>query len=110
MFKQLLAKLWFGRLASVPARYVVSLLLVGLAFGTRYWLHAMLGERLVFTLFLLATFLAAWFGGLGPGLLALVAGYLLGDYFFLPPLYSLLPGGPEEFLSLMLYLFTGFLG
>jgi PAS domain-containing protein len=28
---------------------------------------------------------AAWFGGLGPGLLATALGVLAGDYFFLPP-------------------------
>lgn len=91
-------------------RYAISLVLVAVAFGLRYLLNPMLGEDLPFGLFVLATLLAAWLGGLGPGVLALVLGYLLGDYFFLPPIYSLLPGGPDEFLTLMVYLFTGFFG
>jgi K+-sensing histidine kinase KdpD len=59
--------------------------LVGAAFALRYSLHGELDSRLAFAFFIPATLIAAWFGGLGPGLLAAVSGLLLGDYFFLPP-------------------------
>jgi K+-sensing histidine kinase KdpD len=66
-------------------RYAVAIGAVAIAFTLRYWLYGTLDHRLPFTFFLPATIIAAWFGGLGPGLLAAAAGLLLGDYFFLPP-------------------------
>jgi len=44
-----------------------------------------LANRIPFAFFTLATLIAAWYGGLGPGLLAAVGGLTLTDYFFLPP-------------------------
>jgi len=41
------------------------------------------------SLFLLAIAVTVWFGGLGPGLLAIVLSDLSLDYFFLPPIYSI---------------------
>lgn len=66
-------------------RYTVAVGAVTLAFFVRYWLYGTLDHRLPFSFFIPATIIAAWFGGLGPGLLAAVSGLLLGDYFFLPP-------------------------
>lgn len=66
-------------------RYAVAIGAVALAFVLRYGLYGTLDHRLPFSFFIPATIIAAWFGGLGPGLLAAVAGLLLGDYFFLPP-------------------------
>ena len=64
--------------------YSVAIGAVLLAFGLRYWLYGTLDHRIPFGFFLSATIVAAWYGGLGPGLFAAVAGLLLGDYFFLP--------------------------
>lgn len=66
-------------------RYAVAIGVVALAFVLRYTLYGTLDHRLPFSFFIPATIIAAWFGGLGPGMLAAVAGLLLGDYFFLPP-------------------------
>jgi len=38
-----------------------------------------------FTLFYLAAALAAWYGGLGAGLVSVFAGAIAADYFFVPP-------------------------
>src|SRR5882724_8590831 len=43
------------------------------------------------SLFLCAIMFSAWFGGLKPGLLAIVLSVLAFDYYFLPPIHSLLP-------------------
>jgi len=43
----------------------------------------------VVSLLLCGALFAAWFGGLGPGLLAIALSVLAFNYFFLPPLYSL---------------------
>jgi C4-dicarboxylate-specific signal transduction histidine kinase len=40
-------------------------------------------------LFYAAIVLSAWFGGMGPGLLAVVLSELAIDYYFVPPVYSL---------------------
>jgi K+-sensing histidine kinase KdpD len=66
-------------------RYAVAIGVVVIAFTLRYKLYGTLDSRLPFSFFIPATIIAAWFGGLGPGLLAAIAGLLLGDYFFLPP-------------------------
>jgi K+-sensing histidine kinase KdpD len=65
-------------------RYGIAIVLVLLAFALRWAIFGYLDQRLPFTFFLFAVMVAAWYGGLGPGLLAAVAGLLLGDYFFLP--------------------------
>ena len=46
-------------------------------------------NELVTPVFFLAVMLSAWFGGLGPGLLAALLATLAIAYGFLPPLYSL---------------------
>jgi C4-dicarboxylate-specific signal transduction histidine kinase len=42
-------------------------------------------------LFYAAIVVSAWFGGMGPGLLAVVLATVALDYFFIPPLYTLRP-------------------
>src|SRR5207302_2927664 len=41
------------------------------------------------SLFLCAVILTAWFGGIGPGLLATALSVLAFNYYFLPPIHSL---------------------
>lgn len=65
-------------------KYAVAVILVAVAFGLRYGLYGTLDNRLAFAFFTPATIIAAWYGGLGPGMLTALAGLLLGDYFFLP--------------------------
>jgi K+-sensing histidine kinase KdpD len=66
-------------------RYAVAVAAVGVAFALRWGIYGTLDNRLPFAFFTTATLIAAWYGGLGPGFLAAVAGLLIGDYFFLPP-------------------------
>jgi len=42
-------------------------------------------------LFYAAIVISAWFGGMGPGLLAVVLATVALDYYFIPPLYTLRP-------------------
>jgi K+-sensing histidine kinase KdpD len=65
-------------------RYAVAVGAVMLAFALRYGIYGTLDHRLPFSFFTTATLVAAWYGGLGPGMLAAICGLLLGDYFFLP--------------------------
>ena len=74
-----------SRYPSHLKRYTVAVAAVAVAFAIRYGIYGTLDNRLPFSFFTSATLVAAWYGGLGPGLLAAVAGLLLGDLFFLPP-------------------------
>jgi signal transduction histidine kinase len=57
------------------------------AFGIRYVFSPILGETAVYPLFVLAVMAGTYGGGVGPGALAAVSGYLLADYFFVPPIH-----------------------
>ncbi|MEN3352605.1 MAG: hypothetical protein V7640_763, partial [Betaproteobacteria bacterium] len=57
----------------------------------------------VVSLLLCGVLFAAWFGGLGPGLLAITLGLLAFDYFFLPPLYSLAVQSHDDLLRLIAF-------
>jgi K+-sensing histidine kinase KdpD len=76
---------------SALRRYGVAVLAVAVAFIIRYFIYSDLENRLVFTFFVPAAMVAAWYGGLGPGLLAVALGALIGDFFFIPPRFALWP-------------------
>jgi PAS domain S-box-containing protein len=56
-----------------------------------------------FFFFQAAVFLAAWFGGIGPGLFTILASTLLINYFFLQP-YGSWPPQPSDILEGVLFL------
>jgi signal transduction histidine kinase len=98
------------KVPSEMGRYGIAIAFVAGAFVIHYTFRRLLGDHLVFLAFLPASLLAALFGGLAPGLLALALGFVLGDFFFLPPHFDFVPRGPTEFASLMVYFFSGLLG
>lgn len=55
----------------------------------RYSLEPVLEGRAPFSFFMLSAMAAAWYGGLWPGVTALVLGLLAGDYFFVPPIHAI---------------------
>jgi len=69
-------------------RYGLALGSVLAAFAARYILEPTLGVVAPLVLFSLAITVSAWYGGLGPGLVATLASGLLGDYFFIEPLHT----------------------
>lgn len=60
-----------------------------------------------FMLAFLAVFVSGWFGGAGPSLLAVIAGALGTDYFFLEPLHLLRVADPQDIARLVLFLLVG---
>lgn len=93
----------------VPSRamgYGAAIVAVGLAFVLRWAIYGSLDTRLPFAFFLPAAMAAAWYGGLGPGLLAAGLGLLLGDYFFLPPHVAWGPLGEAERTAITIYALT----
>src|SRR5258705_5312588 len=73
------------RKPTITQRYAVAVVAVAMAFGLRYGIYGTFDHRIPFGFFTTSTLIAAWYGGLGPGMLAALSGLLLGDYFFLPP-------------------------
>ncbi len=68
---------------STPLRYGGAALAVLLGTSAGLALHPALGQRDTWVTLLLAVIFAAWYGGLGPSLLALGLGAISGAYFFL---------------------------
>jgi PAS domain S-box-containing protein len=73
------------RHTSPHLRYGVAVLAVGVAFGLKLLLDPLIVQDVPFLLVFGAIMVSAWYGGLGPGLLATVAAGLTTDYFFLDP-------------------------
>jgi PAS domain S-box-containing protein len=83
-------------------RYGIATLAVALVLLLRLLLAPLITPESPFLLLAGAVVVAAWFGGLGPGLLATVLGTLVADYFFLPPQGSF-TGLGVDFLPLVLF-------
>ena len=66
-------------------RYGVAVFALGLVLLLRLLLAPLITAQSPFLLLAGAVMVAAWFGGLGPGLLTTALGMLAADYFFLPP-------------------------
>ncbi len=76
--------------------------------GLLRWLLApLLGAQLPFTTLVVGVLIAAWYGGLGPALLATGLSALLGFFLFIPPTYTLQFAGRMEILRVLFFCLTG---
>lgn len=93
-------------------RYGLAVLSVGAALMFSRWPGFHLGSAPA-SLFLCAVMFSAWFGGVGPGVLATVLSVLAFNYYFLDPLYSFAVK-PDEIPRFVIFfassLFAGSLG
>jgi PAS domain S-box-containing protein len=96
------------RSLDIALRYGVAALAVGAALGLKLLFDPLITEQSPFLLLAGAVVVGAWFGGLGPGLLATVLGGLGADYFFLPPEGSF-TGPAVAFWPLLLFTLQGLL-
>ncbi len=92
-------------------RYAAAALFVALAALARQLLAPTLRDWHPFATFYISVTAAAWWGGLGPTLFALVLGYLAGDWLFIPPHHAFSPfnmvnTGTYFFAGLAIALFT----
>src|SRR5215218_4774087 len=87
-------------------RYGVAVMAVGVAYGLKLLLDPLIVQDVPFLLVFGAIMVSAWFGGLGPGLLATFTGGLAADYFFLPPTGSL-SGFSLETMPLLVFFLEG---
>jgi signal transduction histidine kinase/CheY-like chemotaxis protein len=94
-------------LPSKSLQYFVAIAATAVALAARFMLESALGFVAPFILFTLAVVVAAWDGGLGPGILATALGAVLGSYFFIEPLHSLRIHSDARGVEEVLFLCTG---
>ena len=94
--------------ASRPSwlRYGVAVLAVGVVLLVKLVLDLSITTQSPFLLLAGAVMVGAWFGGLGPGLLATALAAIAADYFFLPPVGTF-TGLDVAFLPLLLFMLQG---
>lgn len=91
-----------GAVRSRLARYATAVGAVVLAWAAREAFTPLWGPtRLPFIFFFPAVVLAAWFGRLGPGVLAIVLSALAANWFFIEPRHSLRIGEPSEAAAML---------
>ncbi len=88
------------------ARYGLALAVVLIAFALRFYFFGTADKRFPFIFFVPAAMIAAWYGGMVPGLIATAAGLMLGDYFFLSEHSALGTVRESERLAIGLYAVT----
>ena len=87
------------------ARYAVAAGATLLALAVTYPIAGYL-QRVIFVLFWPAVIGAAWFGGLGPAILASALSVLAVDYFLIGPPGQLAPATPDDLIPLAVFLFS----
>jgi two-component system sensor kinase FixL len=92
--------------ANPALHYIVAVGAVGASLLFRYPLRESFGVKAPYLQFYPAVILAAWYGGLGPGIVATGLSALAAMYFLLPPAgYAV--GDPADQLSLAVFIGTG---
>ena len=92
---------------SAALRYAFVFAAVGAALLLRLILGPLLGSDLRFLFLWPAVTCCAWYGGLGPGLLATILSALAGRWFLLEPEHSLAPVTPADGIGMLLYVLLG---
>jgi PAS domain S-box-containing protein len=88
-------------------RYGVAVIATIFATLLRKLLDPVLDDTAPFTAYFVAIMFTAWYGGLGPSLVALISGGLLAAYLFIEPRGSPQIHDLEHQVSLGLYVFVG---
>jgi signal transduction histidine kinase len=83
-------------------RYGVAVLATALITALTLLLHAYLSHG-VMALFFASVMVSAWYGGLGPGLLASLLSSLACQYFFFPPIYSLAVESSDDIAQIVVF-------
>ena len=91
---------------SVARRYGFAAVCVALATWTRRLLDPALGTQFPFATLFFAILLAAWYGGFGPALAAVVLGAFSAAYFIMPPRGTFAIESWDQRLGMALYLST----
>jgi PAS domain S-box-containing protein len=87
--------------------YVVAVVLVAASLLVRWIFRAWFGGNVPYLQFFPAIMVAAWYGGLGPGILATALSALAATYFFLPPAGRLFLIATPDAISLGIFIAIG---
>jgi K+-sensing histidine kinase KdpD len=87
--------------------YAIAAVSVVTVTVVRWLLDPALEDRHIFSVYYAAVAISAWYGGLRPALVALCAGWLAADWFFLEPRRSLSLADPDSLLGSMTYCVIG---
>ena len=91
------------RPSSWIVRYGGALIAVALATVIRLLLNPMLGSSLPFTTYFVAAVLVAVLSGLGPALMTVAFGAVLGPYLFIPPEQRLRIDGTADIFQIVAF-------
>ena len=97
---------WAAASAGQVSRYAVAIAAFAIALLLRYFVRDALGLKVPYLQFFPAILIAAWYGGLGPGVLVTTLSTIASMYFLLPP-EGLAVGDPSDQLSLGVFVATG---
>lgn len=89
-------------------RYGCAVVCVALGTWVRLLLDPLLGDRDAFPTLLFAILVTAWYGGVGPALVAVVLAVFSVDWFLIPPRHSLGFKGAAQYVDLILHVAVGF--
>jgi signal transduction histidine kinase/CheY-like chemotaxis protein len=98
---------YMSALPSKSSQYFVAITATAIVFTARFMLNPALGDVAPLLMFTLSVTVAAWYGGLGPGLLATALGALLGAYSFIEPFYAFHIYSGAELIEAGLFLAIG---
>ena len=87
--------------------YLIAIIAVAVALLARLAVDPWVGDRQPFMTFMAAVIFTAWVAGVGPSLVALVAGLPLAAWFFLPPRNDLMVVGAVHQISMLTYFLLG---
>jgi PAS domain S-box-containing protein len=96
----------FPQASSWLTRYGVALLSCGVTLIVCLFLNQALSGNLPLTLFIVPVVMSAWFGGLGPGLVATALSGLASDYFLTEPHFSFFSMDTADWERMILFLVT----
>jgi K+-sensing histidine kinase KdpD len=95
---------WLNLVSAHAIPMVATFALVWLATISLVVINYFVPFNLVSLIYMLPVVVAATQWGIGPGVVAAVAGAVAADFFFYPPLYSLLVRDPQHIVDLVLFL------
>jgi PAS domain S-box-containing protein len=88
-------------------RYGIALLSSAAAFAIGWTFHRPLAEISPFVVFYAAVAFSAWYGGFGPGLLAVAISAVAADYYLLAPRFHFIQHDSAAFGRLLLFVAVG---
>ena len=96
-----------GKRWALHARYVVAITAVALATATRIALNPWLPAKVTLVTFYPAVMIAAWYGGLWPGLVSTLLSTLVAAYLWLPPIASTTINDRDDLFALAAFVMVG---